>query len=222
MLGAEKFMSSAINSGQASKIDRWMMQQCIDHLAQRQKNGRETSLFVSLSDNVLADKILLQAVRQHLKATRLDAGRLYVQLSARTIKNNNATTRSFIAEARQIGLNIVIDGVDTRQVGLDELKGIDLAFIAIDCHSDADSGNGAINESMLRSTVALAKKMETTTIARRVENADVFSLLWDAGVDYIQGDYLSPALTSPDHHFSEEQTLSSDIALPAFHLRAAG
>ncbi len=222
MLGADKFMPSAINSGQASKIDRWMMQQSIEHLTQRQKDSQETLLFVSLSAGVFADKILLQAVRQHLKATRLDAGKLYIQLSAAAVKDQNAAARAFIAEARQIGLNIVIDGLDSRRIGIDELQGIEIAYIAIDCHSDTGSGESTVNDNMLRNAVALAKKLETSTIARRVENAEVFSLLWAAGVDYIQGDYLSPALTSPDHHFTEEQTLSSDVAQPAFNLRAAG
>lgn len=222
MLGADKFMPSAINSGQASKIDRWLMQQSIEHLTQRQKDSQETSLFVSLSGGVFVDKILLQAVRQHLKATRIDAGKLYIQLPAAAVKDQNAAARAFIAEARQIGLNIVIDGLDSRRIGVDELKGIEIAYIAIDCHSDTDSGESTVNDSMLRNAVALAKKLETATIARRVENAEIFSLLWAAGVDYIQGDYLSPALTSPDHHFTEEQTLSSDVAQPAFNLRAAG
>ena len=150
------------------------------------------------------------------------AGKLYIQLSAAAVKDQNVVARSFIAEARKIGLNIVIDGLDGQRIGIDELKGIDIAFIAIDCHSGTDSSERTINDSVLRNVVALAKKLETATIARRVENAEVFSLLWGAGVDYIQGDYLSPALTSPDHHFSEEQTLSSDVAQPAFNLRAAG
>lgn len=222
MLGADAFMPSAINSGQASKIDRWMMQQCIDHLAKQQKAGRETSLFVSLSNSVLADKILLQAARQHIKATRLDAGRLYIQLSASTVKEHNVVARTFITEARQIGINIVIDGLDSRQISAGDLNGIDIAYIAINCHSDPDSNASAVNDNILRSTVALAKKLGAATIARRVENAEVFSLLWGAAVDYIQGDYLSPALASPDHHFSEEQTLSSDVAQPAFNLKAAG
>ena len=222
MLGAETFMPSAINSGQASKIDRWIMQQCIDHLSKRQKTGQETSLFVSLSDSVLTDKILLQAVRQHLKAARLDAGKLHIQLSAAAVKEQNVVARSFIAEARQIGINIVIDGLDSRRIKADDLAGIEIAYIAIDCHNDPVSGEGLVNDDMLRNTVTLAKKLGAATIARRVENAEVFSLLWGASVDYIQGDYLSPALTSPDHNFSEEQTLSSDVAQPAFNLKAAG
>ena len=222
MLGADRFMPSAVNSDLASKIDRWMMQQCIEQLTQRQKDGQETSLFISLSDSALTDKILLQAAHQHLKATRLDAGRIYLQLSAAIVKKHNAAARLFVAEARKIGLNVVIAGLDSQRIGIDDLKEIDIAYIAIDCCSDTDSGVCAVNDSALRNAVALAKKLKTATIARRVENAEIFSLLWGAGVDYIQGDYLSPALTSPDHHFPEEQTLSSDVAQPAFNLRAAG
>ncbi len=222
ILGADKFMPSAIKSGQASKIDRWMMQQCIEHLTQRKKANQETSLFVSLSESVLTDKILLQAALQHLKATGLDAGRIYLQLSAATVKKQNAAARSFVAEARKIGLNVVINSLDSQRIGIDDLQGIDIAFIAIDCCCDTEKGECTMNDNTLRNAVALAKKLETATIARRVENAEVFSLLWGAGVDYIQGDYLSPALTSPDHHFAEEQTLSSDVTQPAFNLRAAG
>ena len=153
---------------------------------------------------------------------RLEANRLHIQLSAASVKKHNAVARAFIAEARQIGINIVIDAVDHRQVGMEELKGIDIAFIAIDCNDNMDSGANTVNDTVLRYAVALAKKLETATLAKRVGNGEVFSLLWGAGVDYIQGNYLSPALTSPDHHFSEEQTLSSDSAQPAFNLQAAG
>lgn len=222
VLGTDAFMAAAINSGQAGKIDRWIMQQCIDHLAKRQKTGQETSLFVSLSGSVLADKMLLQAVRQHIKTARLDAGRLHIQLSAALVKEQNVVARAFIEEARQIGINIVIDGLDSRHIKVEELSGIDIAYIAIDCHSNPASGESLVSDETLRNTVALARKLKATTIARRVENADVFSLLWGAAVDYIQGDYLSPALTSPDHNFTEEQTLSSDIAQPAFNMKAAG
>lgn len=222
VLGADAFMASAIKSGQVAKIDRWVMQQCIDHLAKRQKTGQETSLFVSLSDSILADKMLLQAARQHIKTARLDAGRLNIQLSAAAVKEQNVVARAFIAEARQIGINIVIDGLDSRHIKAEDLSGIEIAYIAIDCHSNPESGEILVSEEMLRNTVALAKTLKATTIARRVESAEVFSLLWGASVDYIQGDYLSPALTSPDHNFTEEQTLSSDVAQPAFNLKAAG
>ena len=160
-------------------------------------------------------------MQQHIKATRLDAGRIYVQLPAATIKNQNAAARAFAAEARNIGLNVVVNSLDSQRIGIDDLQGIDIAYIAIDCCSGIEAGECTVNDGALRHAVALAKKLETATIARRVENADVFSLLWGAGVDYIQGDYLSPALTSPDHHFPEEQTLSSEVAQPAFNLRAA-
>lgn len=222
MLGADSFMPSALQSGEADKVDRWLMQKSIEHLAKKQKEGQATSLFVSLSAGILADTILLQAVRQHLKATRLDPGRLYLQLSAAVLKDRGPAVRSFVTEARQIGLNVVLTDMDSRHITAEELTGMDIAYIAIDCRSGADNSEGAINEGLLRNTVALAKKLGAATIARRVENAEVFSLLWGAGVDYIQGDYLAPALTSPDHHFTEEQTLSSDVAQPAFNFKAAG
>jgi EAL domain-containing protein (putative c-di-GMP-specific phosphodiesterase class I) len=198
------------------------MQKSIDHLTQQQKNSQATSLFVSLSDCALSDKILQQAVRQHIKTARMDAGKLYVQLSAAAVIGQNTAARNFIAEARQIGLNVVIDRMDLQRIDSENLTGIDIAYIAIDCHNGSGSAESTINDGILRGAVALAKKLGAMTIARRVENAEIFSLLWGAGVDYIQGDYLSPALSSPDHHFSEEQTLSSDAALPAFNLRVAG
>jgi diguanylate cyclase (GGDEF)-like protein/PAS domain S-box-containing protein len=221
ILAASTFMATAVRLGLAGQIDRWLMQQTIDQLVRHKKEKRDIAFFLHLSPMALTDNVLLSAARRHLTATGVDAERLYLQIPCALVRTQSDAARRFAEEAKSMNMNIVIDGVDARLADAAELAGLQAGYFAIDCQTQLGRRDGNIDDTHLRRAVALANDLQGATIARRVEDADAFGVLWTVGVGYIQGDYLSPALTGPDHNFAEEQTLSSDERPPAFTWQAA-
>ena len=206
------FMPAAQRAGIADKLDRVLVKHAIDTLATLHKRGRQSAFFISLSPMCFADGMLLRAIQQHIKTMGVSANKLYFQLDGPAFAAHREPALAFIREAKKIGAGVVVDGFGT---GLSEqvrLAGSDVDFVKIDCSPGGEKDPSRI--------VAAAQALGRPTIASGVEQAEVFSVLFSSGVDYVQGDYLHPASPEPEHEFEDEQTLTSDGSSASIWQRA--
>ncbi|HLU38688.1 MAG TPA: EAL domain-containing protein, partial [Planctomycetota bacterium] len=62
--------------------------------------------------------------------------------------------------------------------------------------------------------VEVAKALGKKTIAKGVESAETLSVLWELGVDYVQGNYLQEGDAELNYQFEDQATLTSEHVPP--------
>jgi len=202
LVPAESFLSGAVESGQARKLDGWLMQQAIDNLSRLHKQGRQAAFHVSLSTNAVSDNLLLSAIKQHLRVTRLAPEYLFIQLDAAALAGRADELEAFIGEIKKMGAGAVLDHFSGDAGASDTLERLAVDFVKIDCPAE---GAAAVADA-----VRAVKALEKAVIVRGVEDPQCLSELWNLSVDYVQGDYLHPISDSPACDLDGEQTLASD------------
>jgi PAS domain S-box-containing protein/diguanylate cyclase (GGDEF)-like protein len=215
LVTAEEYLPSAQAAGLGGKLDRTIMLNVIDALSKHQIEGRAGIAFVRLSSAAAQDAALLTAIQMHIKATGVDAESLILQLDESAIAAHLDAARAFIKKARGMGLGIAIDNFSGQSLNVEVLAGLDIDFLAL------NSGPDGLTDDALFSAIDAALAVDKQTIARHIQDADIFSTLFARGVHYVQGDYLQPASAGLDYSFEVEQTLASDEP-PAPSWRAAG
>jgi len=215
LVPADQYLPSAEAAGIGGKLDRTMMLNVIDALSKHQVEGRAGIAFARLSSSAVQDSALLTAIQMHMKATGVDAGNLILQLDEAAVAAHLDAARTFIHKARAMGLGIAIDSFSGESLNVEVLAGLEIDFLALNCGPDGLADDALFN------AIDAALAVDKLTVARRIQDADIFTTLFARGVHYVQGDYLQPASSGLDYSFEAEQTLASDEPL-APNWRAAG
>ena len=202
-----EYLSSSEAAGLGGKIDRTLMLNVVDTLSKYHLEGRPGVVFVGLSSTAVQDSALLAAIHMHMKATGLDPASLILQLDEAVLARNLDAARSFIEKARAMGMGIAVNHFTGQAVSREGLTDMSIDFFGVDC------GPNRSEDEALTGAIAAGLALERMILAKGIEDADIFTALFNLGVHYVQGDYLQPASPGLDYSFETEQTLASDEPL---------
>lgn len=195
------FINAAIAAGFAEKIDRWVLLNSIKLLTEHRSKGHKTRFFIHLSSASIQDPSLLPWLSVALKASRLPADSIILQ-----IRETDAV--AYLKQAKQLtqGLHELHCQVALGQFGctlnpFNTLKHLDIDFVKID-GSFTKELSVVANQEALKQTLAVLHAQAKQSIVPFVETASVLSVLWQAGVNYIQGHYLQGPSQAMNYDFS--------------------
>lgn len=198
-----EFMTDAINSGLAEKVDRWVLLNAIKALTEHRAQGHDTRLFIHISSASLQDPSLLAWLTVVLKAARLPAQSLIIQ-----IRESDAV--AYLKQAKQLvdGLVKLDCQIAIVQFGcainpLNTLKHMHADFVKMDGSFTHEISDTASQAALLETLTELHAQSKQTIIPM-VESASVLTVLWQAGVHYIQGYYLQQPTAAMSYDFTAE------------------
>jgi diguanylate cyclase (GGDEF)-like protein/PAS domain S-box-containing protein len=199
-----EFLDAAKEAGLATKIDRWVLLNSIKLLAEHRNKGHSTRLMVHLSGPSLQDPSLLGWLGVALNASKLPPDSLVFQLD-----ENDAVAYLRQAKALTQGLAGLGCRVALNQFGcvlnpLNTLKHLNADFVKIDGSYTQDLSRQE-NQEALKQLLAQLHEQAKQTIVPFVDSATVLATLWQAGVGYIQGQYLQGPSQSMDYNFSSDE-----------------
>ncbi len=181
------FMPAAERNELMKNVDRWVIGAAMSFCAARKPGA----LFVRLSQETLSDPSLQGWLANQLKSTRIEPARIVFQIreevAAQQIKDAVALHKAL----RERGFRFAIEGFglgrDTERL-LGHLKP---DFVKI--HGALMQGLSADQDKQARvkTMVELARTCKAITIGERVQDANTMAVLWQLGVEFIQGYFIN-------------------------------
>jgi diguanylate cyclase (GGDEF)-like protein len=181
------FMPAAERNDLMKNIDRWVIGAAMSFCASRKPGA----LFVRLSQDTLSDAALPGWLADQLKKIRIEPARIVFQIreeaAAQQIKEAVALHKALSDRGFRFALEGFGMGRDTEQL-LNHLKP---DFVKI--HGALMQGLSADQDKQARvkATVELARKCKAITIGERVQDANTMAVLWQLGVEFIQGYFVN-------------------------------
>jgi multidomain signaling protein FimX len=186
LLPAE-FMAAAERNDLMKNIDRWVIGASMTFCASRPVK----QLFVRLSQDSVRDKSLVQWLANQLKATRVDPQRIAFQVSEQVATEYLGDTSDLAAGVRKAGFQFALEhfgaGRDPRRL----LAHLPVDYIKIDGTLMQGLSIDPELQQSVRALVDQAKAKQVGTIAERVEDANTMAVLWQLGVEFIQGYFVN-------------------------------
>ena len=175
------------------EVDRWVLSRCLLVLAERARQQRSVRLFVNQSIETVADAQHVVWLRQMLETRRLSGDQLVIEFRLADAQAHLHDLAAFAAEARKLEMHVALSGFEASAVAFQLLEQLPVSFIKISPrYVDEGLRSPAVREE-LRQIVTHARAQGKQVIAPRIENAQSAALLWTAGVDFIQGDFVQKA-----------------------------
>jgi len=181
-----EFLPAAERNNMMKNIDRWMLQSAVEFCNQNNADR----VFVRLSRQSITDSTTALWMEQKLDAHDFDCSRLVIQIPERDAAKHIKQTQALVKHARKLGIGFALEhyGVDQDRFQiLDILKpnyikldGELMHTLMTDSHLQTAVGN----------IVRAAQERRIKTIAERVENANAMAVLFQLGLDFMQGHYV--------------------------------
>jgi PAS domain S-box-containing protein/diguanylate cyclase (GGDEF)-like protein len=197
------FLRAAIDAGMAEKIDRWVILNSIKLLSEHRSKGHETRLFLHVSSASLQDQTLLPWLSVALKAARLPSDALVFQVSEPDAVAYLKQAKAFTQGLAELHCKTAISQFGCALNPFNALSHMNVDFVKIDGSFTQDLSRAESQET-LKAMLASLHAQAKLTIVPFVESASVLATLWQAGVNYIQGQYLQGPSQSMDYDFSSE------------------
>lgn len=196
-----EFLPAAKQADMMTEVDRWVIKNAAKALLSKRKLGKEIQCFIKLSGDSLRDPTLLSWLSKLLQAARLHGGSMVFEVSEDAALENLATTKSFANGLKQLHCHFALDHVASETDSLDYLKHLALNFIKID-GQHIKNINTEESQEIIQKIANMGRSNGFQTIAEHVQDPACLAVLWQHGVNFIQGHYLQKPEDNMDYDFS--------------------
>ncbi len=182
-----EFMAAAERNDLMKNIDRWVVGASMSFAA----NRRASCIFVRLSKDTVLDKSLLAWLDQQLKSLKIEPKRLCMQVTEELATVYVRQTKELAENLRKLGFRFALEHFGTGRDPLKLLADIDMNFIKVDGSLMQGLSTNQIQQQRVKGLVEAAKRKGIETVAERVEDANTMAVLWQLGIEFIQGYFVN-------------------------------
>ncbi|EGV18312.1 EAL domain-containing protein [Thiocapsa marina] len=192
LLMPSEFLPVLESAGWMTKIDLWILRRALATLQEMQEGGAQDAvLFINVATETLSSAETVKALGAFISAARLARGSVVIEVRKSAFTDARAALERFARSLQTKSHGLLIE-----DAGLD-----DCAFLAE--HSDLITHvklartmtqglvERRVPQAAVKALVQCAQKEGMRVIALAVDNAELLPMLTAAGVDAIQGHFVS-------------------------------
>ena len=180
-------------------IDRWAVSHAVALIGERLRAGKRTSLLLSVSQEALLDDSMPAFIAEQLAAAGVPGEQLILAVPEAKIFTNLHAAQEFARALAGFGSRMALEHFGAGLNSLQTLQHFEPAFLKIDPQFMDDLAKSTDSQARVREIAQQASSRGIRTVAERVVDAASMTMLFSAGVDYVQGDFLAPA--GPDMNY---------------------
>lgn len=201
LISPTTFLQIAEDHGMLEAIDRYVVERAIELIAQREHAGKPVTLLIKVSQASLQNDALATFVGEQLAMRGASGEYLALQLQEAKVFTHLHAVQQFAAAVNQYGCRL---GLEQFGAGLDSfqlLTHVQPQLLKIDRSFIEDLPKNAESQQRVRDIASKARDLDILTIAEFVQDAASMSILFSAGVDYVEGHFLATAGPEMNYDF---------------------
>jgi len=190
----DSFIPTAERFNLMCDVDMWVLNEALGILTDVQKTRPNVSFSINLSGQTLNAEGSLNNIKLLLNDYNVNPASLIFEVTETCAIANYESASQFIDEMKSLGCRFSLDDFGSGFCSFSQLKCLPADFVKIDGQFVKDMARGSIDRAIVTAMNDVAHSVGRYTVAEYVENSEVMRLLKVCGVDYVQGNYLSPPL----------------------------
>ncbi|MFB1504036.1 MAG: EAL domain-containing protein [Thiocapsa sp. C3-sup] len=197
LLEAKDFIGAAIRRGLIEEIDKWAIRDAVRVLAEQRKAGHNLRFFINLAEDTFRNPSVILHICDCLRELDVRGNWLAFQFQEELVAENLASLGKLVDALKQIKCRVAINrfGATNRSEMILQALPVDFVVLMPDfAHALAEE---PVKQQRLMTIANLAREFNVKSVVTGVEDARALTVLWTAGVDYVQGNFLqrpSPTL----------------------------
>lgn len=195
------FMQNAEQTGRMAEIDRWVIRTAIREVASHRTQGNKLNFLISLSASALQDDSLLLWICDCLREFKAKGAWLTFQLKQQDVLKHLDTVDQLVEGLKKINCRIALDHFPCEQEAINLIQHIAFDIVKFAPDVAANIATDKEQKGLLKNYNDQIQAKGVKTIIACVEHADQLAVLWNVGVDYIQGDFIQEPTSTISYDF---------------------
>ncbi|CAK0758986.1 multidomain signaling protein FimX [Gammaproteobacteria bacterium] len=185
-----------------SAVDRWTISRLLEVISNRQtRHGKPLQVLVGLSLDTLLDEAFPSWLGGKLKSLGVPPASLILQVDDNLVVDHYLRMRFLIPSLHGLGCSFALSNYRGSAVS-SQLSQLSVDYFKIDGSIIRDLAINHEHQFLVRTINEQVHELGKHTLAESVRDANTLSLLWQYGIDYIQGEYLQKPSETMDYDFS--------------------
>lgn len=200
-----EFLPAAERNNMMKNVDRWMIKAAIDFCEENEADR----VFVRLSRQSVIDPSTAAWMEQEFDGRKFDCSRLVTQIPEKDAAKHIKQTKALVDKLKQIGVGFALEhyGIDQERFQILDMLRPD--YIKIDGELMHSLMTDTEMQSSVEKIVKAARERDIKTVAERVENANAMAVLFQLGLDFMQGHYVhEPEVVLEDQNSGQHRSLA--------------
>ena len=186
------YLPIAEEHGLLGQIDRWAIARAVALVGERMRAGKRTRILLSLSQDAVQDPTMASHVAAHLASSGVSGDSLVLAVPEAKVFTNLRAAQEFVSTMAGFGVRIALEKFGAGLNSLQLLAHVEPAMLKLDPQFMDDLAKNAQSQQQVRNIASQAASRGIRTVADRVQDAASMTLLFSAGVDFVQGEFLAP------------------------------
>jgi diguanylate cyclase (GGDEF)-like protein/PAS domain S-box-containing protein len=182
-----EFIAAAERNDLMKNIDRWVIGASMSFAA----NRKASCIFVRVSKDTLLDKSVVSWLETQLKSLKIEPKRLCMQVTEEMATQYVKQTKELAEQLRKLGFRFALEHFGTGRDPLKLLADVTMNFIKVDGSLMQGLSTNQLQQQRVKGLVEAAKRKGIETVAERVEDANTMAVLWQLGIEFIQGYFVN-------------------------------
>jgi len=182
-----EFLAAAERTDLMKNIDRWIVGAAMSFCAAKKPHR----VFVRLSRDSLHDQTLGTWLQQQLKASHVEPSRIVFEITEEMAHAEPREARSLQGLLSALGIEFAIEHFGASGDAAALLHRLPVNYVKIDGALMQGLANDRPLQERVKALVDVARAHGVTTIAERVEDANTMAVLWQLGIEFIQGYFVN-------------------------------
>jgi EAL domain-containing protein (putative c-di-GMP-specific phosphodiesterase class I) len=187
---AKDFLDIATKSGAMAAVDRWVFRNAISELAAQRSKGQEVNFFVNIAEATLQEDKLLVWICDCLRDCKARGNWLTLEILEEHARGNAAVFARLSNGLRKVGCRIALDRFGEGQKPETLLRSLRPDYVKFPPDPGSGLADDRAKRRRLQELTKLSRDAGVKSIVTGLEDARSLTVLWTAGIDYVQGNFL--------------------------------
>jgi len=186
----EEFIPAAERYNVIPILDRWVVEHVLRELVPSTRKGVHEAPYtvaVNISGTTLSDQSFLEAIIPQLDRYQPTPGSLCFEITETAAISNLANASYIMRELASRGCLVALDDFGSGLSSFNYLRTLPVHYLKIDGQFVQNVADDPVDRSLVEAVVQIGRAMGIETVAERVERQEVFDVLKEIGVSYVQG-----------------------------------
>lgn len=198
-----EFMPAIAEHELGKSVDRWIIEHAMAKLKDHQDTvGQQVVFFIKMLPQTLADQTLLPWLAKQMQTHRLNGDNFVFEMPESKLMINLKPAKQFVKGLKQLHCRFAIEQFGSGLNSFQILKHVPADFLKIDRTFMNDLPKNEENQVKVRELAQQAQAQGKVTVAEFVADAASMSILWQSGVNFVQGNFLQEPTQVMSYEFS--------------------
>ncbi len=209
---SEELLAHANIHNLAGEIDREVLNYLFN--PENLQDDNCTLLFIPVSGNSLVNKSMLTWLSTLLQRYKGCASQMVFQISEIDLYGNSELARTFCNKLTELGIGIAISRFGSAMDPLSLVNTLKPDIVILDQSLHSEILYSKKQQQALRKLISALHHNKVRAGVSGIEEIELLPLLWELGLDLIQGNCLGKPGRSMDYAFPQEDTIKSGLSSP--------